>query len=42
MMNVGMLTFGVTDDTALQFTLHYGAVTVASPARTKPLPPRGG
>lgn len=31
MMNVGMLTFGVTDYTASQFTLHYGAVTAGKP-----------
>lgn len=31
MMNVGMLTFGVTDYTGHQFTLHYGAVTAGRP-----------
>ncbi|MBN1247331.1 MAG: flavodoxin family protein [Anaerolineae bacterium] len=31
MMNVGMLTFGVTDYTGHQFTLHYGAVTAGKP-----------
>ena len=31
MLNVGMLTFGVTDYTGHQFTLHYGAVTAGSP-----------
>jgi NAD(P)H dehydrogenase (quinone) len=31
MMNVGMLTFGVTDYTGHQFTLHYGAVTAGEP-----------
>lgn len=31
MMNVGMLTFGVTDYTGHEFTLHYGAVTAGSP-----------
>jgi hypothetical protein len=37
-----MLTFGVTDDTGPQFTLHDGAVTATSPARPKSLPPGGG
>lgn len=31
MMNVGMLTFGVTDYTGHQFTLHYGAVSAGKP-----------
>ena len=31
MMNVGMLSFGVTDYTGQEFTLHYGAVTAGSP-----------
>lgn len=31
MMNVGMLTFGVTDYTGHQFTLHYGAVAAGKP-----------
>ncbi len=35
MMNVGMLTFGVTDYTAPQFTLHYGAVTAGKPREDK-------
>ncbi|MCU0519944.1 MAG: hypothetical protein MUF84_04545 [Anaerolineae bacterium] len=30
-MNVGMPTFGVTDYTGHQFTLHYGAVTAGKP-----------
>jgi hypothetical protein len=34
-MNVGMLTFGVTDDTGPQFTLHYGAVTAGKPREDK-------
>lgn len=34
MMNYGMLTFGVTDYVAHQFTLHYGA-TVAGQPRTE-------
>jgi len=33
MMNVGMLTFGVTDYTGHQFTLHYGAITAGKPHR---------
>ncbi|MGC9520372.1 MAG: flavodoxin family protein [Anaerolineae bacterium] len=35
MMNVGMLTFGVTDYTGPQFTLHYGAVTAGEPREEK-------
>jgi NAD(P)H dehydrogenase (quinone) len=35
MMNVGMLTFGVTDYTGAQFTLHYGAVTAGKPREEK-------
>ncbi len=35
MMNVGMLTFGVTDYTGPQFTLHYGAVTAGKPRAEK-------
>ncbi len=31
MMNVGMLTFGVTDYVGHQFTLHYGAVSAGQP-----------
>ena len=31
LMNVGMLTFGVTDYTGKQFTLHYGAITAGQP-----------
>jgi NAD(P)H dehydrogenase (quinone) len=31
LMNLGMLTFGVTDYTGRQFTLHYGAVTAGRP-----------
>jgi NAD(P)H dehydrogenase (quinone) len=30
-----MLTFGVTDDTGLQFTLHYGAVSAGKPREDK-------
>ena len=35
MMNVGMLTFGVTDYTGPQFTLHYGAVSAGKPREDK-------
>jgi NAD(P)H dehydrogenase (quinone) len=35
MMNVGMLTFGVTDYTGERFTLHYGAVTAGRPLEDK-------
>ncbi len=35
LMNVGMLTFGVTDYTGKQFTLHYGAVTAGKPREEK-------
>lgn len=35
LMNVGMLTFGVTDYTGPQFTLHYGAVTAGKPQAEK-------
>jgi NAD(P)H dehydrogenase (quinone) len=35
MMNVGMLTFGVTDYTGDRFTLHYGAVTAGKPREDK-------
>jgi len=35
MMNMGMLTFGVTDYTGAQFTLHYGAVTAGKPREEK-------
>jgi NAD(P)H dehydrogenase (quinone) len=35
LMNVGMLTFGVTDYTGSQFTLHYGAVTAGRPREEK-------
>ncbi len=35
LMNLGMLTFGVTDYTGSQFTLHYGAVTAGKPQHTK-------
>lgn len=35
LMNVGMLTFGVTDYTGPQFTLHYGAVTAGKPREDK-------
>jgi len=35
MMNVGMLTFGVTDYTGAQFTLHYGAVSAGKPREDK-------
>lgn len=31
MMNLGMLTFGVTDYVGTQFTLHYGAITAGKP-----------
>lgn len=31
MMNVGMLTFGVTDYVDRQFTLHHGAITAGEP-----------
>lgn len=31
MMNVGMLTFGVTDYVGRQFTLHHGAITAGKP-----------
>lgn len=31
LMNFGMLTFGVTDYTGKQFTLHYGAVCAGKP-----------
>ncbi len=33
MMNVGMLTFGVTDYTGHQFTLHYGAIAAGQPRK---------
>jgi NAD(P)H dehydrogenase (quinone) len=35
LMNVGMLTFGVTDYTGSQFTLHYGSVTAGKPREEK-------
>lgn len=35
MMNVEMLTFGVTDYTGPQFTLHYGAVSAGKPREDK-------
>lgn len=35
LMNVGMLTFGVTDYTGSQFTLHYGAVSAGKPRAEK-------
>ncbi len=35
LMNVGMLTFGVTDYAGKQFTLHYGAVTAGKPREDK-------
>jgi len=35
LMNLGMLTFGVTDYTGKQFTLHYGAVTAGKPREDK-------
>jgi hypothetical protein len=37
-----MLTSGVMNATGLPFTLHDGAVTATTPARTNSLPPHGG